>query len=695
MTIRNLSILFSLLTVNITFGGTSQRDDIPGFIELEDGIVIKNMTIWEDTIGYDRANAFIQSRRKHLIKSLLHPDPNYQYWIKLEIENSGNSESFLLNAGHFGYATSYLIGNNIVRFKSTGKLIPLSRRPVKDHMALLPIKLSKGTSQTILLQCSNYMPQFQPVGLAFSFISEKSYNRHNQFRLASQGLFIGCILVMALYNLFLFFGVRDISYLYYVLSIIGVGLYFTFYYGFNFEYLWPGAPRWDAYSFAVIVPLTGVARIYFTKTYLSEAIKDTFFDKALHWLQFLYVVPFLIAVAGFFDVAHKTIWSVWSIGAIGNAVLITMLLSGFYAYYKGYKPSTFFIVANLVFILGAILFIFREIGLLVDNAYTRYIVQIGVLFQVVLFSLGLAYRLNRARTEASDQRLAKEKLAREKEIEKQQYIQQQKEELEALVHLRTANLEEKQNELEKTITKLKNSEEDLLQANKIKDKLFSLIGHDMRAPLATFDSFLNLLLHHSDEIDEKNRKNLVASTQSSLQSINLLLDNLLKWSRTQLYALEPKPEITDLNAIVEKNIRLFDFNIVTKNILIRNKLPSTLYCQSDKNMADTIIRNLLNNAVKFTPKGGNIEFTGGINDEKAFLSIYNSNESMKKVHYDRIAKFDGQYKTKGTDNEEGTGLGLLLCKEFVLANKGFIHVDIAEKKGISFRIELPAAELIT
>lgn len=623
-------------------------------------------------------------------KKIERPEPSDTVRIELFLENKSAENEFILDLGNFGYVSAQLFsGNRLFEKEHTGKLLKIEDRKIKSYKAILPLNLEPNQPYKLVLDCKQYLPQFQPRSLSIKMHSNKDWVKANYFRYASQSLFIGCIIVMALYNLLLFFAVRDGSYLFYVLSIIGVGLYFSFYYGFTLEFLWPEHPRWDAYSFGIVLPFTGIVRLLFTKSYLKPEIHRSYWDKILNTLTILYAIPVALTIWSLSNGEQFADSIVYIIGVLGNIVLLTMLMAGFYAHFNGYKPAKFFILANLFFIVGGILFILREVEILPSTVVTTYSAQVGILAQVILFSLGLADRLNRMRLQLTEEQLRLEKIARKEEIDRKQKLSKQKRELEELVNIRTSDLNQKTQELEKTVSQLTLSQTELKSANKVKDKMFTLIAHDLKAPLATFDSFLNILVNHIDEMSNEQRKKLIVSTKSSLQSINILLDNLLKWSRSQLSPAVADRQSVDFNLLVNKIIQLFEFALVSKNIKLNSKLEGQGLIYADQNMIETVIRNLINNAIKFTPKGKSIELSTSTDSNNFYFKIFNSSTEISPDIVNQIAKFDGVFKTKGTDNEQGYGLGLMLCNEFIQKNKGVLEAEIVKGQGIIFSVSLP------
>ncbi|TAE48825.1 MAG: ATP-binding protein, partial [Cytophagales bacterium] len=166
------------------------------------------------------------------------------------------------------------------------------------------------------------------------------------------------------------------------------------------------------------------------------------------------------------------------------------------------------------------------------------------------------------------------------------------------------------------------------------------------------------------------------------------LDVLLNWAKSQMNGINPNPQMISMYAIAEKQKRFFQANAEAKNITIENELTENDIAFADQNQIDTVLRNLVNNAIKFTPKNGKIIIKSHKTNEKLYIGVEDtgigiSEENIKKI-FNNI-----NFSTRGTDKETGTGLGLLLCKEFVEVNKGLINIKSKAKEGTLITFSLP------
>lgn len=234
----------------------------------------------------------------------------------------------------------------------------------------------------------------------------------------------------------------------------------------------------------------------------------------------------------------------------------------------------------------------------------------------------------------------------------------------------------------------KQHNQELQALNAAKDQLFSIIAHDLKNPFNVIQSFSELLQRKYHQYTDEKRLKFLAYINETANNTYKLLDNLLTWARSQTGRLVYKPKEFDLSVSVEEIIVLHKHHATKKDIAINNKLTKQCLVYADKNMTDTVIRNLLSNAVKFTPQGGSITINAKqkSTDLQSFVEVCveDSGIGMPASKQKNLFKTGLHNSSLGTDNEKGTGLGLLLCKEFVEKNGGSIYFESREGKGSRF-----------
>ena len=241
----------------------------------------------------------------------------------------------------------------------------------------------------------------------------------------------------------------------------------------------------------------------------------------------------------------------------------------------------------------------------------------------------------------------------------------------------------------KTSEILKKNEERLKELNATKDKFFSIIAHDLTNPIGNIMNFSKLLSNNFTEFTNEEKKEFVENIYINSRNTYYLLQNLLEWSRTQTNRIKLSPEIFSIDKIVINNFELIKSVADAKNISLISRINPDHKIFADKNMISTVIRNLVNNAIKFTDKG-NITISSVKEDNMIKISIDDTGIGINKKNISKLFKIDKNFSTNGTSGEKGTGLGLILCKEFVEKNHGKIWVESEVGKGSKFIIQLKA-----
>ncbi len=227
------------------------------------------------------------------------------------------------------------------------------------------------------------------------------------------------------------------------------------------------------------------------------------------------------------------------------------------------------------------------------------------------------------------------------------------------------------------------------ELNATKDKFFSIIAHDLKSPLGSFRELTKLLYDAHLDFTEEEKLEFIELMKDSAKNIYSLLENLLEWSRSQRGTIQFEPSTNNLNNIIDENINLAKPTADNKKIKILNQIDSTIFLNIDKNMITTVIRNLLSNAIKFTPENGIIKINAKKYEDKIEVSVIDNGIGMCQDTISKLFRIDVNVTTLGTLKEKGTGLGLILCKEFVELHKGKIWVESEVNVGSTFKFTLP------
>ena len=236
---------------------------------------------------------------------------------------------------------------------------------------------------------------------------------------------------------------------------------------------------------------------------------------------------------------------------------------------------------------------------------------------------------------------------------------------------------------------LAKQKEELTELNALKNKLFSIISHDLKAPMYAMRNFFTEV--HQNNLPARELKKMIPVVVNDLNYTTGLMDNLLQWARAQMQSDAVYPQKIDIGMAIEETLQLLRRQSEAKKITIETNSEENIFGFMDKDMLNLVLRNLVSNAIKFTPERGKIKI--GAHENCTIVEVYIqdngtgiSPEALKKING------DGFYSTKGTASESGTGLGLKLCKEFMARNGGQLYIESKPGEGSTFSFSLPKAK---
>lgn len=236
--------------------------------------------------------------------------------------------------------------------------------------------------------------------------------------------------------------------------------------------------------------------------------------------------------------------------------------------------------------------------------------------------------------------------------------------------------------------KIKSNNLQLKELNATKDKFFSIIAHDLKNPLGNFKMVSNLLSDSYNDMSEKEKTDFLAMMKESSNNIYDLLNNLLEWSRSQRGILPFNPINIELKDVVTECLMVLSTLSNTKQIKVSNNVPENIKVNADLNLLTVVIRNLVSNAIKFTNNGGEISIDAEQKNGKVCFTVTDNGIGMTRETIDKLFRIDVTVATAGTNDEKGTGLGLILCKEFIEKHGGKIWAESELGKGSKFKFDL-------
>ncbi len=292
---------------------------------------------------------------------------------------------------------------------------------------------------------------------------------------------------------------------------------------------------------------------------------------------------------------------------------------------------------------------------------------------------------NLRKSEEEYEQLSELLIKRQKRMEKQtEILKNHEKELEELNEL----LEKRQTNIEKQALKLKKQKNELEISNETKDKLFSIIAHDLKNPFNTILGFTDLIRSNFEMYDKKKLGEINNTLYETTKEIYKLIENLLSWSRAQMGTIQLSQEIIDVEQITNDIKNLLHSSAQKKNIQIVLKIEKGTEVYADRQMVHTVFRNLVTNSIKFT-ENGSITFISKTLPDKVEICIEDTGMGMNGDILENLFKISKVKSRKGTKGEGGTGLGMIICKEFIEMNNGSIRAESDVGKGSRFIIVLP------
>lgn len=250
-------------------------------------------------------------------------------------------------------------------------------------------------------------------------------------------------------------------------------------------------------------------------------------------------------------------------------------------------------------------------------------------------------------------------------------------------------------ELRRARNQIEKQAENLKQSNALKDRMFSIIGHDLRSPLSAAKLKMDFIMRgiidpKSDDFVDGTVFELLKTMDEALN----LLQNLLGWAKSESDQIQVIPENLDLKDLVDQTFRLLKLGSEHKKITLENNIPEATYVHADLNTTKTVLRNLISNAIKFTPFDGKIKVNAVVNEDRTFVEVQDNGQGIPPDDIKKILNPNEHFSKLGTDKEPGTGLGLVLCQNFVRKNGGTLKIKSTVGEGSIFYFDLSLTEQV-
>ena len=614
---------------------------------------------------------------------------NSTYWIKFSIKNTSIYENLILGCSYaiIDEIELYKINNDsIYKLSTFGDNFPFSHRTYDLQYFLFDINISNEATQDYILKVKSWEQLVVPLFIGTPKAVFESSLEHDLIF----GLFFGVMLVLVFYNLFIYFTVKDSSYLYYVVYIFFITLTQAALNGYSFKFIFPNYPELSNSSLILFNSIAGLATIKFIQIFLKTKTHVPLLNKGYLIIALLYLLGIITVIVGYKQISYKLM----DLG--GFLISFFSLFIAIKIALKGHRYAKFFLLAWSVFLIGVILFVLKNAGILPSNSFTNYTMTFGIAIEGILLSLALADRINIIRNE-------KEQLVREQNIT-----------LEIKVNERTQ-------ELNKTLDHLKETQTQLVDAEKMASLgiLTAGIAHEINNPINFVSSNipplrqdiddLKSIINKYEEINESGNLNakLIEVTnlkqQLDYEFIKTELDGIISSIENGANrTTEIVKSLRNFSRLDESDLMFADMNegINSALVLLRSEYAEI---EINKNLGELpmiecypgklnqVFLNLLNNAIyavqnnTFRESIGKIDIKTLKENEVIKIIITDNGIGIKDEFLEKI--FDPFFTTKEVG--KGTGLGLSIVYRIIESHHGKIEVTSKINEGTTFTIRLP------
>jgi signal transduction histidine kinase len=679
----------------------------------QDVLIGQYLEIAEDPtheITFDKANQL------HFHKSSSSA-PNFGFssstwWIRFTIKNDSKNKNLYLELGYPMIHDMELYNTDEPsRSQRIQKHDSFNKRIVRHQNPSFLISVPNGESNTYYIKIRENTQIVLPIFL-------RGQNGFLESTLTGEvlmGIYIGVLLVMFFYNLFLYFSIREVSYLHYVLYILFIGLTQLSLTGYGFKLLWSDHPDFNTLSSTLFSAMSGLFAVLFFQNFLFTKEKTPLLNKCLYIVLIGYLFSVIFKLAGNEFVSFM-LTNFSGIASIFLAITISAIILR-----DGYRPAMYFLVAWSVFFIGLALFVLRNLDILPYNTFTNYTMQAGTAIEVILLSFALADKINILKQEKE---LSQEQALRIS-LENERIITQQNVILEKNVQKRTKELQQANTDLTDTLNQLKDTQTQLIESEKMASlgQLTAGIAHEINNPINFVSSNIRPLRRDIDDLlsildayEKLLPPGTYTVTEEQLQEIDDLKDDLdPEYIKTELGILLKgmedgahrtveivkglkmfaRVDDTDLNMVdinegIESTLVILNYQIGTRLKLVR-ELDSIPNVEGFGGKLNQVFMNIITNSIHVLMKDTEHPNptiwvkTWMSTPEHVTISIKDNGSGMTPEVKAKI--FEPFFTTKQVG--EGTGLGLSIVFKIVEVHNGTINVNTSPGQGTEFVITLP------
>lgn len=416
--------------------------------------------------------------------------------------------------------------------------------------------------------------------------------------------------------------------------------------------------------------------IYFFAPFFTLMIRSLFpyefpgwAFRAILWISALFIAVVVVSPVSLFS--YTLTWFFFFFILVSAVYLYVILL----AWIRGRSHAPAFTIGLLILFGGTLNDMLNEVGA-IDSAY---IVHYTMFVYLLVYAYIFADKNNELQKKS-------ESLAKE--------VSEIRNNLEDLVEERTTELQSMSRQLSRQKKKLETTNRDLVDAINDRNRLFSIIGHDVRSPIGYIRQALDMILENRDMSEEEKHELLTMMANSSEITYNLL-DNLLVWGRTQTGKLKATPVRFQLKALIDESLELVNIGLKDKKLKVEVYVSEEHFVDADRDQLYIVIRNLLSNAIKFTPQGGKIYISSKKQKGDMVISIRDTGIGIPEAIQPKLLDGGSQVSSGGTKGEKGSGLGLKICSDIIRTNNGWMKIESRSGSGTTIQVGIKAARTPT
>lgn len=584
------------------------------------------------------------------------------FWLQLDLNHpSAGKQEFILVLDNADYpqVDFFVAGDSGLEKIAAGRTVTLEQRIIRSDDIAIPILFRANEQKTIFIHLKSYYRYNYSI-LAYP---RQMYYQQRIYHYLFKGGLTGIFLTLILLGAILFFYLREWIYLYFILYAASFLCFFFLKNNFQLFVFRPLTfGELDDAFLILLIAITGWF-LLFSKSFLD--LKSNFPRLNLFYILLFWISALILGVKLFLHTINPIM-----IGIIVSLTLLTSFLLGFISYFfHKNHTSRFYLLSFLPIFLVILVDILSSFGIFINSFKHGLEIGLGLEMFILSFAIVDRYRYERVHREQLERNLVKEiEINYRREQEYSEILQKKVEE-------RTKELKQKNHALK--------------QANLDKDRLFSIISHDLRSPLGGLIMLIDTLKMREFHTVQENWQKYLKLMEDSSRKIQHLLESLLEWAHLQMKNKEIRETKIHLSQVVDHMIGLYQTTAREKELLMHNHVSDEFFILADPNFLETIFRNLISNAIKYTHAGGDI-IIGCESVDSDWLEIYvrDSGVGIPPEKLDSIFSLVNKASLPGTIGEKGSGFGLTLCQEMVAKMGGSIRVESEVAVGSSFYFRL-------